>query len=79
MLYLKITWLNGYNDRIRKIVGPELMSQGLTDVYYWMMNKTAPYELPSKAKKAQMNSAVHIAGIREIVALISFISLTLFS
>ncbi|XP_062526162.1 xaa-Pro aminopeptidase 1 [Bombyx mori] len=75
----EITWLNGYNDRIRKIVGPELMSQGLTDVYYWMMNKTAPYELPSKAKKAQMNSAVHIAGIREIVALISFISLTLFS
>ncbi|KOB69668.1 Xaa-pro aminopeptidase, partial [Operophtera brumata] len=36
----EINWLNSYNARIRKIVGPELKAQGLTDVLYWMMNKT---------------------------------------
>ncbi|XP_026737531.1 xaa-Pro aminopeptidase 1 [Trichoplusia ni] len=53
----EITWLNGYNDRIRKEVGPELKARGLTDVYYWMMNKTIPFELPSKAKKLTSSSA----------------------
>ncbi|XP_075971462.1 xaa-Pro aminopeptidase 1 isoform X2 [Anticarsia gemmatalis] len=64
----EITWLNGYNERIRKEVGPELKARGLTDVYYWMMNKTIPIELPSKAKKytsraaetIQMTSAIFI-------------------
>ncbi|XP_068631318.1 xaa-Pro aminopeptidase 1 [Battus philenor] len=47
----EISWLNAYNERIRKTVGPELNDQGLTDVYYWMMNKTIHIEPPSKAKK----------------------------
>ncbi|XP_063893288.1 xaa-Pro aminopeptidase 1 [Helicoverpa armigera] len=55
----EIQWLNWYNDRIRKEVGPELKSRGLTDVYYWMMNNTIPIELPSKAKKLVSNSADH--------------------
>ncbi|CAB3239072.1 unnamed protein product [Arctia plantaginis] len=53
----EIIWLNGYNDRIRKEVGPELKARGLTDVYYWMMNKTIPVELPSKVKKP-VNEAI---------------------
>ncbi|XP_014371061.2 xaa-Pro aminopeptidase 1 [Papilio machaon] len=47
----EINWLNAYNERIRKTVGPELNDQGLTDVYYWMMNKTIHIEPPSKARK----------------------------
>ncbi|XP_052749222.1 xaa-Pro aminopeptidase 1 isoform X1 [Galleria mellonella] len=53
----EINWLNAYNDRIRKVVGPELKAQGLTDVYYWMSNKTVPMQLPSKFKKMNTNSA----------------------
>ncbi|KAH9634539.1 hypothetical protein HF086_016627, partial [Spodoptera exigua] len=55
----EILWLNDYNNRIRKEVGPELKSRGLTDVLYWMMNKTVPFELPSKAKKLVSSSAEH--------------------
>ncbi|KAJ8727421.1 hypothetical protein PYW07_001540 [Mythimna separata] len=67
----EIKWLNGYNDRIRKEVGPELKQQELTDVYYWMMNKTVPLELPSKAKKMTGNSADprgHMTGVLLAVA-----------
>ncbi|CAH2071647.1 unnamed protein product, partial [Iphiclides podalirius] len=48
----EINWLNAYNERIRKTVGPDLTDQGLTDVYYWMMNKTIYIEPPSKARKS---------------------------
>ncbi|KAI5637428.1 metallopeptidase family m24 domain-containing protein [Phthorimaea operculella] len=44
-----LKWINAYNDNIRKIVGPELQEQGLTDVYYWLMNKTVYLE-PFKMK-----------------------------
>ncbi|KAL0832608.1 hypothetical protein ABMA28_000805 [Loxostege sticticalis] len=53
----EIHWLNAYNDRIRKIVGPELKDQGLTDVYYWMMNKTVHIEPLATAKKHTSSSA----------------------
>ncbi|XP_073942777.1 xaa-Pro aminopeptidase 1-like isoform X1 [Choristoneura fumiferana] len=53
----EINWLNAYNQRIRNTVGPELKDQGLTDVYYWMMNKTVPLELPSQRVVRRSNSA----------------------
>ncbi|XP_063824026.1 xaa-Pro aminopeptidase 1 [Ostrinia nubilalis] len=55
----EIHWLNAYNDRIRKIVGPELKDQGLTDVYMWMMNKTNRIEPLATAKKQTSSSATN--------------------
>ncbi|CAH4035697.1 unnamed protein product [Pieris brassicae] len=55
----EINWLNAYNKRIRETVGPELTAQGLTDVYYWVMNKTIEIELPSKNKKASNSAIIH--------------------
>ncbi|KAJ8733454.1 hypothetical protein PYW08_001752 [Mythimna loreyi] len=63
----EIKWLNGYNDRIRKEVGPELKQQELTDVYYWMMNKTVPLELPSKAKKMVSSSTNSYANLTNVL------------
>nr|XP_026496938.1 xaa-Pro aminopeptidase 1-like [Vanessa tameamea] len=59
----EINWLNAYNDRIRQTVGPELNIQGLTDVYYWMMNKTIKLESP-RAKKNNPNSAVSYKSLQ---------------
>ncbi|RVE53172.1 hypothetical protein evm_002269 [Chilo suppressalis] len=53
----EISWLNAYNERIRTTVGPELKARGLTDVFYWMQNKTIHIEPPSKVKRV-VNSAV---------------------
>ncbi|CAG9136869.1 unnamed protein product [Plutella xylostella] len=47
----EINWLNSYNTRIRTTVGPELSSQGLMDVFYWMMNKTVHVESPARMRK----------------------------
>ncbi|CAK1598567.1 unnamed protein product [Parnassius mnemosyne] len=58
----EINWLNAYNERIRKTVGPELNDQGLTDVYYWMMNKTIYIEPPSKAKKHTSSAEANYHG-----------------
>lgn len=33
-------WLNGYNARIRQLVGSELKRTHKMDAFYWMMNKT---------------------------------------
>lgn len=33
-------WLNGYNARIRQLVGSELKRMHKMDAFYWMMNKT---------------------------------------
>lgn len=38
-------------------MGPELKDQGLTDVYYWMMNKTVHIEPLATAKKHTSSSA----------------------
>lgn len=70
LLILQINWLNAYNKRIRTVVGPELMDQGLPEVYYWMSNKTIPYELPSKAKKPN-NSAETLRCAREWIVIIA--------
>ncbi|XP_060801803.1 xaa-Pro aminopeptidase 1 [Amyelois transitella] len=53
----EINWLNDYNSRIRSVVGPELKAQGLLDVFYWVFNKTVPYELHSKRKMALRSAA----------------------
>ncbi|CAH2105417.1 unnamed protein product [Euphydryas editha] len=70
----EINWLNAYNDRIRQTVGPELNDQGLTDVYYWMMNKTIKVESP-RAKKHNPNSATIYNSCLQITAVIVTISL----
>ncbi|OWR41030.1 xaa-Pro aminopeptidase 1 like protein [Danaus plexippus plexippus] len=56
----EINWLNTYNERIRKTVGPELMDQGLTDVYYWMMNKTIKVESPRAKKYTNSASSTYL-------------------
>ncbi|XP_072940021.1 xaa-Pro aminopeptidase 1 isoform X2 [Epargyreus clarus] len=60
----EINWLNAYNERIRKIVGPELNIQGLTDVYYWMMNKTLHIELPPKTLKHTSAAKHHTCELK---------------
>ncbi|KFB44673.1 AGAP004109-PA-like protein [Anopheles sinensis] len=37
----EIKWLNGYNARIRELVGSELKRMHKMDAFYWMMNKTS--------------------------------------
>lgn len=59
-MYHQINWLNTYNERIRKTVGPELMDQGLTDVYYWMMNKTIKVESPRAKKYTNSASSTYL-------------------
>ncbi|XP_063377534.1 xaa-Pro aminopeptidase 1 [Cydia fagiglandana] len=63
----ELIWLNNYNKRIRDVVGPELKAQGLTDVYYWMMNKTIPYPLPSKQTKCKTSSAIRKPGLSLVI------------
>lgn len=59
-------------------MGPELKAQGLTEVFYWMMNKTVRIEPLSKAKKESVNSGVmckspvELTGILVIIALYNF-------
>ncbi|XP_026322497.1 xaa-Pro aminopeptidase 2-like [Hyposmocoma kahamanoa] len=57
----EVLWLNAYNERIRKIVGPELNAQGMLDVYYWMTNKTIPFETQASKTMKSTNSAVSLA------------------
>ncbi|XP_041970704.1 xaa-Pro aminopeptidase 1-like [Aricia agestis] len=58
----EINWLNAYNEKIRKTVGPELQLQGLTSVYYWMMNKTVHIDSPRH--KPSVNCAIsHTAAV----------------
>ncbi|KAK7869481.1 hypothetical protein R5R35_008195 [Gryllus longicercus] len=38
----ELVWLNDYHTRIRSEVGKEMLEQGLTDVYQWLLNQTAP-------------------------------------
>ncbi|CAH2265567.1 jg10098 [Pararge aegeria aegeria] len=71
----EIKWLNAYNDRIRKTVGPELKDQGLTDVYYWMMNKTIPIESP-RAKKNDHNSGSSHRSCLEIILIYVAVALS---
>ncbi|XP_023950727.2 xaa-Pro aminopeptidase 1-like isoform X2 [Bicyclus anynana] len=71
----EIKWLNEYNERIRKTVGPELKDQGLTDVYYWMMNKTVPIESP-RAKKNNPNSAPSYTCRLEIIIVLAAFALS---
>lgn len=68
--FFQITWLNQYNERIRKIVGPELRSQGLMDVYYWMLNKTIHMESPSKSRRPSTSTAQTVTPASGITALI---------
>ncbi|KAG6457478.1 xaa-Pro aminopeptidase 1 [Manduca sexta] len=69
----EIIWLNSYNDRIRKIVGPELMDRGLTDVYYWMTNKTVAIELPSKMRRHHANAAVLSCTLSSVAIMLGLI------
>ncbi|KAK2838792.1 hypothetical protein Q7C36_013606 [Tachysurus vachellii] len=39
----QLQWLDTYYLTIRNAMGPELMRQGLTDVYNWMMQNTEPF------------------------------------
>uniref|UniRef100_A0A8B9HN76 X-prolyl aminopeptidase (aminopeptidase P) 2, membrane-bound n=1 Tax=Astyanax mexicanus TaxID=7994 RepID=A0A8B9HN76_ASTMX len=38
-----LLWLDSYYQDIRNIVGPELKSQGLTEIHDWMMKNTEPF------------------------------------
>ncbi|XP_069358373.1 xaa-Pro aminopeptidase 1-like isoform X2 [Maniola hyperantus] len=69
----EINWLNAYNERIRKIVGPELKDQGLTDVYYWMMNKTVRVESPRDKMNSPNFASSHTVGFEIILALASVV------
>ncbi|CAH0763910.1 unnamed protein product [Diatraea saccharalis] len=68
----EINWLNVYNERIRATVGPELEAQGLTDVLYWMRNKTIPIKLPSKVQ-GQVSAATKTAA--ELSTFLFFVTL----
>ncbi|XP_022540025.2 xaa-Pro aminopeptidase 2 [Astyanax mexicanus] len=39
----QLLWLDSYYQDIRNIVGPELKSQGLTEIHDWMMKNTEPF------------------------------------
>ncbi|BES92188.1 X-prolyl aminopeptidase (Aminopeptidase P) [Nesidiocoris tenuis] len=38
----QIDWVNQYHEKIRKIVGDEMIKQGLHSLYKWLMDKTNP-------------------------------------
>uniref|UniRef100_A0AAG5CW59 Xaa-Pro aminopeptidase n=1 Tax=Anopheles atroparvus TaxID=41427 RepID=A0AAG5CW59_ANOAO len=48
-------WLNGYNARIRQLVGSELKRMHKMDAFYWMMNKTR--HVPEYVSEADYNGA----------------------
>ena len=52
-IYIKIDWLNKYNKRIRDVMGPEIVSQGRSDVHAYMMSQTEPFSknTPSSAPR----------------------------
>ena len=47
LFFLKIDWLNKYNKRIRDVMGPEITSQGRSDVHSYMMTSTEPFSKTS--------------------------------
>ncbi|XP_049869627.1 xaa-Pro aminopeptidase 1 [Pectinophora gossypiella] len=67
----EMKWINAYNDRIRKIVGPELQSQGLLDVYYWMTNKTVHIE-PMKMNKPANHGHISVVSWSLVVGVVVF-------
>ena len=65
----KLKWLNDFNVKSRKILGAELLRQGKTDGYKWLMKNTEPFQktpssppTPLLSTKANSGSTMQLSG-----------------
>lgn len=62
-------WINSYHARVRDVVGGELMAQGRTRGYEWVVAKTEPipcvsgYPGPSTGKSSSSSSTDNMAAL----------------
>lgn len=38
----QLLWLNDYHAKVREIIGAEMLRQGLTNAYEWLLRNTEP-------------------------------------
>ena len=43
----QIKWINDFHAKARRVLGPELKSQGKTDGYDWLMKNSEPLRGPN--------------------------------